>query len=341
MQRQGVGIGVVGGFQLQAFVRPGDAHFLAGQLHELLLARRQLPIIDLTQFTAGGRVEQFAGDAGRQAGLMSTQLLCQWIVNALQCLITRFEQRGAVASAELGQLLAQRLAAHLHGMRWPAEGFCEQVFGLLLVQGAKQCLQHIAVGLLVKLGQWQGFVSGGLPDQLALLIDETQALAAWPATMVRQQLQLRHGVDAQVFLRIAAIELVAQPLQFLIDLEALDAVGQKWRQGLLISMHFAQGIFVDAADLQNRLALGGGKRLYARPDALQRSGAAPLQWLLEFGVPGAGTVVSHNGLIGVGAGRVFDTVLAGDRAFVDGEVCVVERQQLLALMLMQAKLTGL
>ncbi|MNL83804.1 hypothetical protein D3C87_2115590 [compost metagenome] len=58
-----------------------------------------------------------------------------------------------------------------------------------------------------------------------------------------------------------------------------------------MDVHFAQHIFVTAADGEHAFALAWGKLLHLRTDALEQRGLIPAQRLIQFGLPGALVIV--------------------------------------------------
>ncbi|MNO79206.1 hypothetical protein D3C76_703700 [compost metagenome] len=95
-----------------------------------------------------------------------------------------------------------------------------------------------------------------------------------------------------------------------------------------------------AADAEDALAFALGKALHVRTDTPQQGGLVPGQWLLEFGVPGAFSVVPQGGLVSFGTRGVLDAMAPGQRIFGHGVTAVVQCQQGFALVGVQSHRVG-
>ncbi|MNC01199.1 hypothetical protein D3C75_485430 [compost metagenome] len=109
----------------------------------------------------------------------------------------------------------------------------------------------------------------------------------------------------------------------------------------MFDMKSAQHVFMYAAGSQNLLQGLIGQPLHRSAQTPEHYTPIPFERLIEFGLPAAGTVVLQQRLIGIGASRVLQPVLAGFRVLPDGIAFVIEAQQVLLLITVQPCVTGL
>ncbi|MNZ33771.1 hypothetical protein D3C78_511260 [compost metagenome] len=104
-------------------------------------------------------------------------------------------------------------------------------------------------------------------------------------------------------------------------------------------MQPAQCIFVNATDGQDLLQCFIGESIHRSAQTLEQLTPIPFQRLIEFSFPQAGAVVLQQGLIGIGSRGVLQAMLASVRVLFDFVAFVVEAQQVLILVPVQAFFT--
>jgi hypothetical protein len=148
-------------------------------------------------------------------------------------------------------------------------------------------------------------------------------------------LKLPKRIGLQVILRMGAADVADERVNIPVDPEAGHRIAQQRNRSLVIDIHAYKRSKVGAADGTN----------VAEPvrQAFHR-GTKPLDQLI--GIPGvrlltldhkrARTVTFRQRLVCLGSSRMLHAMFAGSRIEREFEMVTVQRQNLLALMLMQA-----
>ncbi|MNL34945.1 hypothetical protein D3C87_1569430 [compost metagenome] len=128
-------------------------------------------------------------------------------------------------------------------------------------------------------------------------------------------------------------------MDILVDPEAGDRIAQQRDCSLIVGVHAHKGAGVSAADGAD-VPEPVRQSLHRGAESLdQRVGIPGVRFLALEHKSAAAIALCHR-LVGVGAGRMLDAMLAGARIDLEFEMISVQRQNLLALVLVQTENVG-